>query len=324
MKRQIISELQLASCYFRTSVVPPYRKALVQITEWCNLHCAHCFVSAGQYGSFMELSDIENIIIPRLIDCRVISVSLTGGEPFAHHGIIEIVSLLRKNNIKVSICTNATLITPEQMKELSSLGGISCNAKYKLLKGLLVTPNNLANIDEYSELCKFAIKNKAEYVLMNPLSSMGRGIKSMPKLSSSGEIMRNIKHLTSVFSNKIQLVNIRFPNDKKLPLASCEAGNIIYIFTRGELTVCPYMVFSAKTPQSLHSPEEFIVGNIFKDTDIGKKLDNYNLWDRYELGSNTTCKSCAINNECGKGCPAAVIASGKKIGQLDSEVCPVV
>ena len=37
-------------------------------------------------------------------------------------------------------------------------------------------------------------------------------------------------------------------------------STIIYTFTTGAVTVCPYLVFAARTPQSQHSPEEFIVG----------------------------------------------------------------
>jgi MoaA/NifB/PqqE/SkfB family radical SAM enzyme len=42
--RPIAVDEQASSCYFRTTVDTPYRKALVQITERCNLRCAHCFV----------------------------------------------------------------------------------------------------------------------------------------------------------------------------------------------------------------------------------------------------------------------------------------
>lgn len=355
MKRQIITEAKTASCYFRTSVDAPNRKVLVQITEWCNLHCAHCFVSAGKHGDAMSFADIENLLVPRLIACRAISVSLTGGEPFAHEKIVEIALLLRRNNMKVSICTNATFIKEGQMEALASLGEIHCNvsldgfspeshgkfrgdkdsfgttiatirelAKRKLLQGLLVTPNNLAEVDEYSKLCEFAVENGAAYVLMNPLSSMGRGIKSIGKLAMPNETMRQIEASTSQFSDRIQLVRIRFPNDKKLPLASCEAGNIVYVFTHGELTVCPYLVFAANTPQSLYNAEEFIVGNIFKDEDIADKLDAYKFGSRYKIGGNPACEGCRINARCGKGCPAAVIASGKKIEEVDTEVCPMV
>lgn len=41
--RPIITGGQAASCYFRTTVDHPNRKALVQICEPCNALCAHCF-----------------------------------------------------------------------------------------------------------------------------------------------------------------------------------------------------------------------------------------------------------------------------------------
>lgn len=354
MKKPIISVNQLASCYFRTSVQPPYRKALVQITEWCNLHCAHCFVSAGQYGDTMSLENIRDILVPRLKGCRVVSITLTGGEPFAHPDIIKIVSLCNDAGMKVGICTNATCISEDQMKALVDLG-MHCNvsldgfspeshgrfrgdkesfattiatiktlAQHGLLQGLLVTPNNLAEVEEYVKLCEFAVANGATHVLMNPLSSMGRGVKSVGKLGASDEMMRRIASATSLFADKIEMVYIRFPNEKKLPLAGCEAGNIIYVFAPGELTVCPYLVFAARSPQSQHQAEEFIIGNIFRDADIAVRLDAYKLHERYRFGGNPTCEGCSLNAKCGKGCPAAIIASGKHIEEVDAEVCPLV
>lgn len=354
MRRGIISEYKAASCYFRSSVEPPYRKALLQITERCNLHCAHCFVSAGNQGDTMPTEAVRNVIIPRLKDCRVISVTLTGGEPFVHPDIIEIVRLLKIANIRVGICTNGTLISQDQMETLAKIGNVHFNvsldgfrpeshgkfrgdkdsfakttsairqlSRYGLLQGLLVTPNNLVEINEYAELCEFAVQNKATYVLMNPLSNMGRGVKAQEKLGASDEVMRQIKEITSPFSDRIQVVYIRFPNDQKLPLISCETGNIIYAFVHGELTVCPYLVFAARTPQSLYHPEDFIIGNIFKEADIADKLDRYKFHKRYSLGDNSTCKNCSLNSKCGKGCPAAIIASGQRIKSLDP-ICPMI
>lgn len=348
MTRKIISEHKVASCYFRSSVKPSYRKALLQITEQCNLYCAHCFVSAGSYGDTMPIETISDVVIPRLKDCRVISVTLTGGEPFVCPDIIEIVHLLRNANIRVGICTNGTSISQDQMESLVKIGNVHCNVsldgfgseshgkfrgdktsfvktietihrlgQYRLLQGLLVTPNNLAEINEYVELCKFAVQNDATYVLMNPLSNMGRGIKAQEKLKTSDEVMQQIKEITFPFSDRIQVVYARFPNSPKLPLISCEAGNIIYVFVHGELAVCPYLVFAARTPQSLYNPKEFIVGNIFKDADIADKLDAYKFHERYHLGDNPTCSNCSLNSQCGKGCPAAIIASGQQIEALD-------
>lgn len=56
----------------------------------------------------------------------------------------------------------------------------------------------------------------------------------------------------------LDVVRIRFPNTAGKPLAGCEAGRVIYLFTSGEVTVCPYLVFAAKTPRSQHDPAEFM------------------------------------------------------------------
>lgn len=97
----------------------------------------------------------------------------------------------------------------------------------------------------------------------------------------------------------LDVTRIRFPNTNGKPLAGCEAGTIIYVFTPGEVTVCPYLVFAARTPQSRHDPAEFIVGNIFDDADIAERLDAYDT-GRLRMGGNATCRSCGIADSCGK------------------------
>lgn len=353
--RSITRTDKASSCYFRTTADGGARKALVQIDERCNLHCAHCFVSATKAGNSMPYRDIVGILIPQLAACCVDRVTLTGGEPTIHPQFTGIVRAFRAAGMGVGVCTNATTLTDTQIGELAMAGGVHVNVSLDgfraeshgrfrgdrdsfavtvatvrklggagLLQGLLCTPNSLAEDEEYRELCEFAIDNGAGYVLMNPLSSMGRGVKSRDRLADSEDHMRRIRDLTSPFSGPgLEVVHIRFPNADGLPLAGCEAGNIIYVFTSGAVTVCPYLVFAARTPQSRHEPGEFIVGNIFTDPAISVLLDGYNFGERYPVGGNPTCQSCSIAAECGKGCPAAVIASGERIGAVDAEVCPV-
>lgn len=340
------------SCFFRSFTNGIHRKALLQITEVCNLHCVHCFISAGDYGEIMPFEVVQNIVLPRLVKCRVVRVTLTGGEPFKHPDIIRIVELFSVAGIRVGICTNATLIDGSQMELLARIGNVHINVsldgfspeshdrfrgvdgvfktavetitqlgKFGLLQGFLVTPNAFAQVSEYDELCQFAVENKAKYVLMNPLSNLGRGVKSRNKISAPNDMMREIKSITSRFEGSIQVVYVRFPNDK-LPLDSCRAGNTIYIFVRGELTICPYLVFATNTLASKYSPSEFVVGNILQDDDIALKLDAYNFQEKYCFGNNDTCRGCPMVQKCGKGCPAAIVSSGKMIGDIDSEVCP--
>jgi len=353
--RSILAEERASSCYFRTTTDGANRKALVQIDERCNLTCAHCFVSATRQGQSMPYDSIVTTLIPRLAQCRVERVTLTGGEPTIHPRFLEVVRAFRAAGMDVGVCTNATTLHEEQIAALAEIGGVHCNVsldgfrpeshgKFRgtrdsfhttivtvralaaagLLQGLLCTPNTLADDTEYRELCEFAAQHGARYVLMNPLSSMGRGVKAQRPLAATEERMHHIWELTAPFDGPdLDVVHIRFPNTDGRPLAGCEAGTIIYVFTPGEVTVCPYLVFAARTPKSQHDAGEFIVGNIFTDPDIAERLDAYRFGERYQLGANPTCRSCGISDQCGKGCPAAVVAAGDRIGAVDAEVCPV-
>jgi len=352
--RSIANDSQATSCYFRTTVEAPFRKALIQINEDCNLRCAHCFVSATAVGAQMPLGKVIDTVIPQLAASRVQRVTLTGGEPTIHPDFLPIVRAFRVAGMEVGICTNATTLPDAQIEELARLGvhanvsldGFAADSHGKfrgdrasfqvtvatveklgaagILQGLLCTPNSLAQNEEYARLCEFARANGARYVLLNPLGSMGRGVKARSKLAKTTLHMQEIYELTAPFEGPdLDIAHIRFPNTTAKPLAGCEAGTIIYVFTPGEVTVCPYLVFAARTPASQHHDSEFIVGNIFTDPDIAQRLDDYRFHDRYQVGDNPTCGACTMNTDCGKGCPAAVIAAGDRIGAVDAEQCPV-
>jgi len=353
--RSIAEDSLATSCYFRTTVDAPYRKALVQINEDCNLRCAHCFVSATRIGKQMPLAEVVDKVIPRLAAGRVRRVTLTGGEPTLHPDFMAVVRAFRAARMDVGVCTNATTLDDDQIGELAGLD-VHCNVsldgfaadshgKFRgdrasfdvtvatveklgaagILQGLLCTPNSLAQNEEYGRLCAFARENGARYVLLNPLGRMGRGVKSQGKLAKTTLPMQEIHALTAPFDGPdLDIAHIRFPNTAGKPLSGCEAGTIIYVFTPGEVTVCPYLVFAARTPASRHTDTEFIVGNIFTDPDIAQRLDDYRFHDRYQVGENATCGPCSMNSGCGKGCPAAVVAAGGRIGDVDAEQCPVV
>jgi radical SAM protein with 4Fe4S-binding SPASM domain len=353
-RRAIAPDGVANACYFRTSTVGPERKALLQITERCNLHCGHCFVSAVREGTDIPLEEIRERILPQLAEARVARLTLTGGEPFAHPEVIDIVRAAREAAMTVTVCTNGTLIEDHDLDALQAIGGVACNVsldgfaaeshgKFRgnpasfeqtvrtvrrlgergLIKGLLATPNTLAQASEFAELCEFARQCGAEYVLMNPLASMGRGVRGARRLASAEAHLREVARLTDPFAGaELDVVQIRFPNDSA-PLSGCEAGTIIYVFATGEVTVCPYLVFAARTPGSQHPAEDFIVGNILTDHDIARRLDAYRLYDRAKVAADPTCGSCAMASRCGRGCPAAVIAAGGRLGERDREQCPV-
>lgn len=345
------------ACYFRSRAEPGRRKALLQITERCDLRCAHCFVSATRSGSDMTLDQLRGEAVGRLQAARVANVTITGGEPLVHPQLVEVLELFVEADFDVTVCTNGVSLTESHVRAMKELGRVKVNvsldgfsiqshgrfrgsrdsfhatvgnarqlADAGLLKGVLSTPNALVQPGEYRQLYAFARELGAEYLLMNPLSRFGRGVRAQSSLGADAETMAQIQSEIldeQGLGEDPEAVFIRFPHESRRPLTECIAGEIFYVFVNGDTTICPYLVFAARTPHSQHRPEEFIVGNLFRDADFSDRLDNDDFHERYVRGSNSTCGSCSHQSSCGNGCPAAVIGNGGRLGDLDADVCPV-
>ena len=340
---RIYNEKEIAACYFRTAAQLPARKCLIQITERCNLRCKHCFVSADNEGSDMEYKSIIDYIIPAIIKNNISKVTLTGGEPLLYPRLADLVNTLSDQGVSVGICTNGVLVNEELLELIKnckgvhfnvSLDGFSPNShgrfrgnekpkvfsriienikllgRYHMLKGILVTPNVFTPLEEYIELCDFAKKAGAEYVLMNPLSEFGRG-ESNVRYGLNKEELIKLKSLTLRFNqNDFQMVYIRFPRTIELPVSKCHAGDILYVFTNGNVAYCPYMAFASKGNESLYNENQFILGNCFSNSfDWKLALDKYTL----------PCidGDCTHEIEKRDGCFAIKIANGLKLGDQD-------
>lgn len=352
--RRVASRNEADACYFRSTAPHGRRKALLKITDRCDLRCAHCFVSATAAGSDMSPVEIATAL-PRLLAARVSTVTLTGGEPLIHPGLLRILTLLREADLDITVCTNAVALTDQLLDTARDLGRIRFNvsldgfaasshgkfrgdrqsfditlsntrrlAEKGLLRGILSTPNNLADGGEYEELYGLAADLHAEYLLLNPLSSFGRGIKARARLRADTAAMLDVEsRVTARQNGDTEAVFIRFPNTTR-PLSSCIAGDLFYVFVNGDVTVCPYLVFATENPGAKYAREDFIVGNLFSDDDIVERLNAYDFQGHHPMGANPTCHGCGHGDACGKGCPAAVVARGGRIGDLDAEVCPIV
>jgi len=266
-------------------------------------------VESTNVGREITYSKIEREILPRLLESHVSKVTLTGGEPLYHQDFLKIIELLCDNNIELSICTNGSLLNEELIAAFLELGKIHFNVSLdglfyeshskfrgrmsketfesiianivslgekKLLKGILTTPNNYAPIEEYVQLCAFAHNIGARYLLMNPLSPFGRGIK-VQSLAYSREDMTALRQATLKFNDEdFEVVYIRFPADD-LTLGECPLGSIPYIFANGDIAICPYMVFAAENENSQYDRQQFLVGNVYDDTNIKNAIEAYRL-----------------------------------------------
>ena len=99
------------------------RTAHWSITGHCNYRCKHCYMSAPD-AKFGELSHEEIMsIVQQLIDCGVMEVSLTGGEPLVRKDFMEIVDALLAGGIHITtIYSNGKLVTDQLLDALAERG----------------------------------------------------------------------------------------------------------------------------------------------------------------------------------------------------------
>jgi len=93
-------------------------------TNLCNLRCKHCYANAGvrlpeltteqAYEALNVLSRIAGVGLP--------SLSFSGGEPLMRRDFFEVAAYAKKKIPYISIATNGTLLTKDNVKRLKDAG----------------------------------------------------------------------------------------------------------------------------------------------------------------------------------------------------------
>ena len=90
----------------------------LSITSRCNSPCVMCYDKNYLNKSHDELSYKEIISFINDIAQYKPLIFLTGGEPFLHHNIIDILQYIKKRKLHCGICTNGTLLDKSIIKSL--------------------------------------------------------------------------------------------------------------------------------------------------------------------------------------------------------------
>lgn len=94
-----------------------FTSATMEVTSRCNLSCKYCYIAPD--STDLRTPEILHTI-DRLDDAGALPLTLTGGEPFMHPDILEILThAFSKSFFTVFILTNGTCITDEHLAILT-------------------------------------------------------------------------------------------------------------------------------------------------------------------------------------------------------------
>ncbi len=329
----------------------------LDVTNYCNLNCPFCYnASAPTRKEFLSLEHFK--IIVDKIKNRSMTVHLSGGEPLTHPDIREMVDYLIQNDIKFDIATNGTLLTEELVELLVDYSKASIQISLdgatpetdEMIRGKGHFEQVITWMGEFQKrgFQKGTIKmviNRFNYNQIEAFFELAQKYHFIPSFSflvKSGRAQVNWEALALDDSLKLALrekirgllrknkAYIQSFGQERLFSDLCKK-NISYtnecLFNEEEFEIIPLIRYdgSVQPCQGLLQ-QEFCLGNLITQTpeeiiscenplmiEFLEKVKR-----RREELDNHTCRHCALNGKCGKGCLAESLNEGDFFGHPSS------
>jgi len=156
----------------------------MELTRSCNISCKHCFNNSGRrLANEMEAITVARVIM-NIASLGAQEVRLTGGEPLVLPEIFDLIKEARGNNLRVSMGTNATLVTHEMAARLYAVG----------LQMAVVSVDGLESTHD-------AIRGKGNFrrSIAGIRAFMNHGIKVRVNIVAMRSNLNDISELTKLF-----------------------------------------------------------------------------------------------------------------------------
>lgn len=288
--------------------------AEIEITTGCNLRCKHCF--QGDYQeNHMPLEKFKHIV-DILHRNNVYEINLVGGEVFHHKNAMEMIQYVASKEMALTIITNATLISDEQIEELS-------NIKYLYvlisLDGTESVHNYIRGNGMYKRTMETAKKIKQHGINVEFLFTLNSVniscCRDAVELSKEVDIPINFnlfKPFNKCLHDKLvispdqffgtveELLRLRVKRAYKIGLSNaaivsyalglpekneCTASlSGVVINTDGQMLICPYLVECG-----FHSKEQLPVF----DEDFLEVWRNGDYFTSFRNGNMKNCQACS-------------------------------
>lgn len=300
--------------------------AFIEVTRKCNLFCKHCLNNSGKELENTLTSNEIFDLIRKLGRAGIQEIRFTGGEPLLHKDIFKFIKYADELNIRTSIGTNATLITPEIAKKLSEVGlkqaivsidgteeahdNIRGKGNFKKAlvgiknlqdQNILIRINSVLMKNNYHDIINLMreMDSKQLPVFIRRFIESGRGNKQFSQVLSKEDYDKIREDLKNELNGKY--IKGHYLNDDRikpriqLPFErrSCSAGQRgLVILPNGNIHTCGFLAAQGENP--LGNVRNILNWSIFwssiLDTDPLKPLrQELEVYNKKENVQPTTC-----------------------------------
>jgi SynChlorMet cassette radical SAM/SPASM protein ScmE len=211
----------------------------ISITSRCNQACRHCSVYSDGFQYGPDLTKKEWLeFIDKIADLKVFRVKISGCEPFIREDIFEILDAIYSKPIRLSINTNATLISADGARRLSgykdklddimvSIDGEGpkshdalrgAGAFEKTIKGIELLVKYVGNITAYCTVTRLNFRGLKEIIEL--VSKMGILSVKFNELLLEGRGLKFKNELTLNLKEKRETIDVLKELREKYPFIS--------------------------------------------------------------------------------------------------------
>ncbi len=326
-----------------TKLINPY----IEITSKCNRNCPYCYNDSNAKGIYLSKELIFNLF-DLCYKKKINQVTISGGEPFLHPNIIELVNYANQKNIYCRIVTNLSVCSYEQLLGLIKNGNFiqvtldsvvakkhddlrgynSFNKTISILNKLCneglqnkvvlrfnLSKNNKTEIHDFIILAK---KFKLTQIVIAFLTKTGRA----NNYKYVYEINKNLVELNELI-NEIKIYKKRYEKDLNITFSDLEEQRGCAIFNNKCVEIAPRIDPKGNVYFcSYFFGVENVLGNINYsnlDSIISSKTTKNFIKKVRERKYNINCKNCALTEICVCGCPAVSFMNSGSVANIEDQ-----
>lgn len=321
-------------------VNPEIKLVVLEITNYCNLNCVHCFNRNNVEKQHMSFSNIKKIL-SELKLFNVPQVWISGGEPLCHPNIEQIIELTSEYpEVEFCFTLNGTLLTKEIVNKLEKHPNIAVQLSVDgSSKEIHEAYRGLGTFDLLFQAMDFLEKSSIKKIMARTCVSLinyekiadiyefclsKRLIPSFIFVENQGNANKNknileLTILQKIFVlNELKKINAKYGLNiginrppKGCPLVGDEPLKSFFVKANGDIVCCQPLydykfknIFTSSIEEYYNCSELKMLHSLTKQ--------------RYEnLAKNVKCVTCGIRKYCDFGCIGSAYLTGNIMG-LDS------
>lgn len=323
--------LELARYQQHLCTFPRLKYLFLELTDRCNLSCRHCGSSCtANNHTYLPFEKIQEVLlqVAEAYDARDIMICITGGEPFLHPDIYDIIRYARKCGFAAGVTSNGTLIDEEAARAAVS-GGLNTIAISidgladshddfrnqvgsfdKAMQGIrnlrmsgadpqIITVVHPGNINTLQAMFEFFREEKISSWRLVNVDPIGRAKRDSGILLSGNEMKTLLNFIRGKRfdpDNEMEVtygcshfVTFEYEREIRDYYFQCIAGTqVASIMANGDIGAC----------LDIERRPELIQGNVYRDNFIDVWENRFSVFRNDRSERSSECLKCEERNVC--------------------------